>query len=138
VFEEHLVICKDEMYENIDAGEFQQRIWDLSAYQFGKTLTSSQIDRIRWHIFPELRISAKQLSLFDVGTTEESPQLQIPDILKIMDLQQEQLARSLGDGHRVIHGVAGSGKTMILAGATRFSEVGQKRVTMLHSTGGDR
>ena len=32
-----------------------------------------------------------------------------------MDLQQEQLARSLGEGHRVIHGVAGSGKTMILA-----------------------
>jgi superfamily I DNA and RNA helicase len=32
-----------------------------------------------------------------------------------MDLQQEHLARSLGDGHRVIHGVAGSGKTMILA-----------------------
>ena len=31
-----------------------------------------------------------------------------------MDLQQEQLARNLGDGHRVIHGVAGSGKTMIL------------------------
>ncbi|GGM30892.1 DEAD/DEAH box helicase [Pseudomonas asuensis] len=31
-----------------------------------------------------------------------------------MDLQQEQLARSLGEGHRVIHGVAGSGKTMIL------------------------
>jgi superfamily I DNA/RNA helicase len=35
--------------------------------------------------------------------------------MKVMDLQQEQLARSLGDGHRVIHGVAGSGKTMILA-----------------------
>jgi superfamily I DNA/RNA helicase len=31
-----------------------------------------------------------------------------------MDAQQEQLARSLGDEHRVIHGVAGSGKTMIL------------------------
>jgi len=31
-----------------------------------------------------------------------------------MDLQQEQLARSLGVGHRAIHGVAGSGKTMIL------------------------
>jgi superfamily I DNA/RNA helicase len=31
-----------------------------------------------------------------------------------MDLQQEQLARSLGEGHRVIHGVAGSGKTLIL------------------------
>jgi superfamily I DNA/RNA helicase len=35
-------------------------------------------------------------------------------MLRIMDLQQEQLARGLGDGHRVVHGVAGSGKTMIL------------------------
>jgi superfamily I DNA/RNA helicase len=34
--------------------------------------------------------------------------------VRVMDLQQEQLARSLGEGHRVIHGVAGSGKTMIL------------------------
>ena len=31
-----------------------------------------------------------------------------------MDVNREQLARSLGEGHRVIHGVAGSGKTMIL------------------------
>ncbi len=112
VFEEHLIICKDEMLPSTDATEFQQRLWDLSAYNFNKTLTNKQIDRIRWHIFPDLRIT--QLSLFDIET-EESPQLQIPDILQIMDLQQEQLARSLGDGHRVIHGVAGSGKTMILS-----------------------
>ena len=112
VFEEHLIICKDEMLPSTDAGEFQQRLWDLSPYNFGNTLTSNQIDRIRWHIFPELRIPAKQLSLFDV---EPEKPLQIPDILQIMDLQQEQLARSLGDGHRVIHGVAGSGKTMILS-----------------------
>lgn len=133
VFESHLVICKDEMLPSTDAGEFQQRLWDLSAYQFGKTLTSSQIDRIRWHIFPDLRISAKQLSLFDVDTTtEESPQLQIPDILKIMDLQQEQLARSLGDGHRVIHGVAGSGKTMILAyRCQHLAQVGNKPILVL-------
>jgi len=38
----------------------------------------------------------------------------LQDKLDAEDLQQEQLARSLGDGHRVIHGVAGSGKTMIL------------------------
>jgi hypothetical protein len=112
VFEEHLIICKDEMLPSTDAGEFQKRLWYLSPYNFGNTLTSNQIDRIRWHIFPELRIPAKQLSLFDV---EPEKPLQIPDILQIMDLQQEQLARSLGDGHRVIHGVAGSGKTMILS-----------------------
>ena len=29
-----------------------------------------------------------------------------PDIVKVMDLQQQQLARSMGEGHRIIHGVA--------------------------------
>jgi superfamily I DNA and RNA helicase len=32
-----------------------------------------------------------------------------------MDMEQEKLARNLGEGHRIIHGVAGSGKTLILA-----------------------
>lgn len=107
--EPNLVICKDEMLERIDSGEFQERLWNFCPYEFGEPLTSEQIDRIRWHIFPDLR-PTEQLSLF-----EEEEEMQIPDIIKIMDLQQEQLARSLGDGHRVIHGVAGSGKTLILA-----------------------
>ncbi|MDZ8069009.1 MAG: 3'-5' exonuclease [Nostoc sp. DedQUE08] len=130
VFEEHLVICKDEMYEKVDAGEFQQRLWDLSAYQFGKTLTSSQIDRIRWHIFPDLR--PNQQFAPDSSSDEETPETVIPDILKIMDLQQEQLARSLGDGHRVIHGVAGSGKTMILAyRCQHLAQVSNKPILVL-------
>ena len=60
-----------------------------------------------------MRLSTKQLSFFDeeVGT----PQSAVPKLIKVMDLQQEQLARNLGSGHRVIHGVAGSGKTLILA-----------------------
>jgi hypothetical protein len=66
VFEEHLIISKDEMLPSTDAGEFQKRLWYLSPYNFGNTLTSNPIDRIRWHIFPELRIPAKHLSLFDV------------------------------------------------------------------------
>ena len=37
------------------------------------------------------------------------------DLLQVMDLAQEEIARNLGEGHRVIHGVAGSGKTLILA-----------------------
>lgn len=128
VFESHLVICKNEMTESVEALELQERLWNLSAYQFGKKLTQKQIDRIRWHIFPDLRICATQLSLFtdlDLTTDEEQianvesqPDVKPVDIaqdmIKIMDLQQEQLARSLGDGHRVIHGVAGSGKTLIL------------------------
>ena len=130
VFELHLVISKDEMLPNTDAGEFQQRIWDLSAYQFGKSLTSSQIDRICWHLFPDLR--PNQQFAPDNSSDEETPKTVIPDILKIMDLQQEQLARSLGDGHRVIHGVAGSGKTMILAyRCQHLAQVGNKPILVL-------
>ena len=36
------------------------------------------------------------------------------DIVKVMNRRQESLAKSLGDGHRLIRGVAGSGKTLIL------------------------
>jgi superfamily I DNA/RNA helicase len=103
-----LVICQDEMLPSVDPMEFQERLWNLAAYQFGDLLTPSQIDRIRWHFFPEIRIN-------NLVETDLDEDVTIPDIINVMDLQQEQLARSLGDGHRVIHGVAGSGKTMILA-----------------------
>ena len=34
--------------------------------------------------------------------------------LKVLDLRQENHARAIGDGHRILSGVAGSGKTVIL------------------------
>jgi hypothetical protein len=105
------VIYQDEMVESVDMEAFQRRLWDMfSVGGFGH-LTLPQIDRVRWHMFPEIRLPAKQGGLFD-EVKEESAEL--PDILRVMDLQQEQLARSLGEGHRMIHGVAGSGKTLIL------------------------
>jgi len=74
------------------------------------TLTLPQRDRIRWHLFPEVRLQTQ--SALDLEP--ESEAIKLTDLLQMMDLQQEQIARSLGEGHRVIHGAAGSGKTMIL------------------------
>lgn len=105
------VICKDEMLESTDPEIFQTRLWNMFTVQFRRALSLPQIDRARWHLFPEVRIV--QRSLFDGETDPEATQL-LPDLIKVMDLQQEQLARSLGEGHRVIHGVAGAGKTLIL------------------------
>jgi UvrD-like helicase C-terminal domain/Nuclease-related domain/AAA domain len=113
VFQASLVICQDEFYETVDAGAFQERLWNLSHYDFGCTLTPAQIDRVRWHLFPDIRIG-NQLSLFPDEVVQTQADV-FPDIIKVLDSQQEQLARSLGEGHRVIHGVAGSGKTLILA-----------------------
>lgn len=110
----HLAICKDEMYEDVDAEAFQQRLWDMFHHSFGKgAITLPQLDRVRWILFPEVRVPQQQ-SLFGTGAEGDDEDARLPDIMRVMDLQQEQLARSLGDGHRVIHGVAGSGKTMIL------------------------
>lgn len=111
VIKENLVICKDEMTESVDAEAFQQCLWQMFPYKLRSPMTLPQINRIRWHIFPDLRI-AQQAKLFE--GTQDVKEAPIPDIVKIMDIQQEQLARSLGEGHRIIHGVAGSGKTMIL------------------------
>lgn len=101
------VICQDEMLESVDSEAFQRRLWEMFPVPFKGALTLPQIDRVRWHLFPEVRIPARQEALF---ADDES----LPDQMLVMDLVQEQLARSLGEGHRVIHGVAGSGKTLIL------------------------
>jgi hypothetical protein len=102
------VICQDEMLESVGAEDLQSRLWDMFPYGMRGALSLPQIDRVRWIMFPEVRV--QQGALFD----DHDEAATLPDIMRVMDLQQEQLARSLGDGHRVIHGVAGSGKTMIL------------------------
>lgn len=117
------VICGDEMTESVEVEAFQERLWGMFTVSFRCVLTLPQVDRIRWHLFPEIRITATQgqLELSDPESApgESGPERgnqasNLPDLLRVMDVQQEQLARSLGEGHRIIHGVAGSGKTMIL------------------------
>ncbi len=107
--EPHYAICQDEMLESADSEAFQQRLWNMFAHRFGGAISLPQLDRVRWIMFPQVRVQT-QGALFD----DSDADAQLPDIMRVMDIQQEQLARSLGEGHRVIHGVAGSGKTMIL------------------------
>ncbi|BEP72100.1 nuclease-related domain-containing DEAD/DEAH box helicase [Variovorax sp. V35] len=107
--EAHRVVCSDEMTESVDAEALQSQFWSMFPVLMRGTLSLPQIDRVRWTLFPEVRVQSQGI-LFDDNDAEAL----VPDLLRVMDLQQEQLARSLGDGHRVIHGVAGSGKTMIL------------------------
>ena len=107
----HLLICQDEMLKDTDPAAFEKR---LCAYvrisTFPRSLTLPDLNRIRWHLYPEIRID--NLELFPRQKAPEP--VSVPDVVKVMDIHQEQLARGLGDGHRVIHGVAGSGKTLIL------------------------
>ena len=109
--EPHRVICSDEMTATVEVEDFQSRLWSMFPTLMRAVLSLPQIDRVRWILFPEVRVNA-QIGLFPA---DDEASEALPDIMRVMDLQQEQLARSLGEGHRVIHGVAGSGKTMILS-----------------------
>lgn len=117
IFHPDRTLLRDDLDDSVEAGHFQARLWGMFTVHYPHTLTLPQRDRIRWHLFPEIRMPAQAaLTLEDspghYGNTPLAPML--PDLLRVMDLQQEQIARTLGEGHRIIHGAAGSGKTMIL------------------------
>jgi hypothetical protein len=69
------------------------------------SLDPQQLDEIRSVLHPEIRIGW--------GATDK-------EIVRVMDLEQERLARTLGDGHRLLRGVAGSGKTIVLICRVRY------------------
>ena len=115
IFPSHQVLLRDDLSEKLGPGDFQRRLWGMFTISYPHTLTLPQRDRIRWHLFPELRLPTQaSLDFAGVGGPGGQAAPPLPDLMAVMDLQQEQIARTLGEGHRVIHGAAGSGKTMIL------------------------
>ncbi|WP_046216486.1 3'-5' exonuclease [Paenibacillus wulumuqiensis] len=85
------------------------------AFHRNQMLSEEDMKAIRYHLFPEVRISA---DIRDHGYYQDDLLLSLHNI-EAMDLHQESLARQIGDRHRLIRGVAGSGKTLILATRAR-------------------
>ncbi|MDR7516665.1 MAG: 3'-5' exonuclease [Armatimonadota bacterium] len=48
------------------------------------------------------------------------PRTETEDVIRVLDREQERLARRLDGGYRVIRGVAGSGKTLVLMYRAKF------------------
>ncbi len=72
--------------------------------------TAHQIDVLRWVLFPESRMDV----IFGRDKADAN------QVLAVLDARQEQHARSLGSGHRILSGVAGSGKTVLLLARARW------------------
>lgn len=113
IFPKERTLLRDDLAEETDAEAFSQRLWSMMQVHFPHTLTLPQQDRVRWHLFPSLRVEVQQASL-GLDEAPVAAPIRMHDVMHVMDMQQEREARRMGDGHRVIHGVAGSGKTMIL------------------------
>jgi hypothetical protein len=85
-------------------------------FRLREPLTLEDINAIRYHLFPEVRISAE----FKPPVPYQDQLLLSLHDIKTMDLHQENLAKQIGDKNRLIRGVAGSGKTIILASRAKM------------------
>lgn len=114
VFGDGKMVMRDEMDALLDLPPDKlidvMRTWFDPSWIFPR-LTKSQVDAIRLIIHPEIVIE---------GTS-----------LAVLDHRQEAKARSIGQGHRLIYGVAGSGKTVILLARARMLAKDSSRAILL-------
>ena len=67
-------------------------------------MTKNQVNIVKAILHPEILLGLE----FTNPAKPEEP------TVKVLDLKQEALARDVGEGHRLVFGVAGSGKTVLL------------------------
>lgn len=60
-----------------------------------------------------------------------NPGMETSEDLKVLDSRQDAVARQLGPGHRVVYGVSGSGKTVILIARAKFIGGGPSRRVLI-------
>ena len=78
---------------------FFDPFWEISP------LSEHQVKILRSIIHPEIVIGSNKDDVTD---------------LLVLDLKQENNARKIGEGHRIIYGVAGSGKTVLLIARAKW------------------
>lgn len=106
-------LCREEVDPDKDAFStilLRRKLQKMVPFSLDSPLTELDLARIRFHLFPEVRIHSQVTRV----PKQDSLLFYVKD-LEVMDLYQESLAKQIGDRHRLIRGVAGSGKTLILA-----------------------
>jgi hypothetical protein len=91
--------------------EFIAKLKQAFAVKFNfEPLSYDELKILRYQLFPEVRVNQVR----KLRTTEDE------QLIQTLDLDQERTAKSLGEGHRILKGVAGSGKTLVLACRAKY------------------
>lgn len=113
-----LCICRSDLERAISEGDGEPIVRVLrhaSDGHLASELSEPELGVLRGLIHPEVVIgTTTQGALFSTAAGSSN------DVIKVMDRRQEAFAKSLGSGHRVIRGVAGSGKTLVLVNRARL------------------
>jgi len=115
LFGDNSFLCKDDInFEISDKHErllFEKKLRDMFEIKFEfEPLGFLEFKALRSAIWPELIVTP---------IDKDKEKVELKDI-SLLDLEQENIAKSLGDGHYLLKGVAGSGKTLILAYRVRY------------------
>jgi hypothetical protein len=119
-------LCSDEWEDVREAGPEAMRRALRAAFDPDiprHTLTPDQVKVLRGIIHPTV--------LLDKSSPNHATGA--PTDLRLLDFEQERSARDMRSGHRVIYGVAGSGKTVILMARAKFlaEEDKNRRILLL-------
>jgi hypothetical protein len=114
VLEKPQIAYRDEFLEwkNLSPEALIDRLKSMFKVNFSfPALTEDQISTVRGILHP---VGIREVLATQRSVPEGVELLPDSSVIVTLDLGQEKLARNLGDGHRLVSGVAGSGKTLIL------------------------
>lgn len=123
---EHRIICRDDLFASVEPATFLGRLTGMFAGSSSDTsprpLSATLIAQIRGCLFPDIIINREQWQqvnhylehVTNYGNDVDDSLIGAIEPVTVMDIDQEHIARGMGQGHRVLHGVAGSGKTLVL------------------------
>jgi hypothetical protein len=64
VFNAGKTLLRDDLDDAVESAEFQKRLWSMFTVAYPYTLTLPQRDRVRWHLFPDLRMPVQRKTVF--------------------------------------------------------------------------
>lgn len=123
---ERQVVTADEFaaWADLSGTGLKDRLTTFIDPRWPLRLTPEQVDAIRTIVHPEVELPRTPNQL---ATASAVGQLRLPEdggmlsrTIRSMDLEQERQARTIGAGHRLLFGVAGSGKTVVLIARARL------------------
>ena len=136
VLEQPAVGYRDELLDwpAVSSGELIARLKGMFKTDFAfPSLTADQISTIKGLLHPVTIVREVPAIASSLPPETEEPLPPQATRLLSLDLEQERLARTMQAGHRLISGVAGSGKTLILIARAKAlaNSLEQQRILIL-------